>query len=36
MFYSLGIKEFLIGSHGKPGFGAAFVGLIHLSSYAGM
>jgi hypothetical protein len=36
MFYSLGIKEFLIGSQGKPSLGAAFVGLIHYSSYAGM
>jgi len=36
MFYALGIKEFLIGSQGKPSLGAAFVGLIHYSSYAGL
>jgi hypothetical protein len=36
MFYSLGIKKSLIGSQGTPSLGAAFVGLIHYSSYAGL
>jgi hypothetical protein len=36
MFYSLGIKEFLIGSRGKPNFGAAFVGLTDYSRNAAL
>jgi hypothetical protein len=36
MFYSLGIKWFLIGGQGKPNLGVAFVGLTDHSSYAGM
>ena len=33
MFYSLGIKDFLIGRRGRPNPGAALVGLTDYSSY---
>jgi hypothetical protein len=36
MFYSLGIKEFLIGCRARPNLGAAFVGLTLFSSYVGV